>query len=100
LPLAELGLLPARELDRPVGRLSVGQQRRTALALIVARPPHLLLPDEPTNHLPLSLASEPGEAPGRYPGAVVVASHDRWVRRRWRGGELALSGDGSATRAA
>src|SRR5690606_2491197 len=100
LPLAELGLLPARELDRPVGRLSIGQQRRTALALIVARPPHLFLLDEPTNHLSLSLASELEEALGGYPGAVVVASHDRWLRRRWRGGELALSGAGSATRAA
>ena len=26
-----------------------------------------------------------------YPGAVVVASHDRWLRRRWSGDELALT---------
>ncbi|WP_246140009.1 ABC-F family ATP-binding cassette domain-containing protein [Protaetiibacter larvae] len=90
LPLAGLGLLAERDLDRPVGRLSVGQQRRTALALIIARPPHLFLLDEPTNHLSLALASELEDALGGYPGAVVVASHDRWLRRRWSGPELAL----------
>ena len=90
LPLAGLGLLAERDLDRPVGRLSIGQQRRTALALIVARPPHVFLLDEPTNHLSLALATELEEALGGYPGAVVVASHDRWLRRRWDGPELAL----------
>jgi macrolide transport system ATP-binding/permease protein len=90
LPLASLGLLAERDLDRPVGRLSIGQQRRTALALIVARPPHVFLLDEPTNHLSLSLATEWEEALGAYPGAVVVASHDRWLRRRWEGPELSL----------
>ncbi len=90
LPLAGLGLLAERDLDRPVGRLSIGQQRRTALALIVARPPHVFLLDEPTNHLSLSLATELEEALGAYPGAVVVASHDRWLRRRWEGPELSL----------
>jgi macrolide transport system ATP-binding/permease protein len=90
VPLESLGLLAARDLDRPVGLLSVGQQRRLALALVVARPPHVFLLDEPTNHLSLSLAVELEEAFGSYPGAVVVASHDRWLRRRWEGEVLAL----------
>ncbi|WP_407941893.1 ATP-binding cassette domain-containing protein [Microcella pacifica] len=58
VPLADLGLLAPRDLDRPVGALSIGQQRRVALALVVARPPHLFLLDEPTNHLSLRLAGE------------------------------------------
>ncbi|WP_243696204.1 ABC-F family ATP-binding cassette domain-containing protein [Labedella phragmitis] len=89
-PLESLGLLAARDLDRPVGSLSVGQQRRVALALILARPPHVLLLDEPTNHLSLALASELETALGGYPGAVVIASHDRWLRRRWTGAEIGL----------
>ncbi|MGN6272615.1 MAG: ABC-F family ATP-binding cassette domain-containing protein [Protaetiibacter sp.] len=90
LPLTALGLLAERDIDRPVARLSIGQQRRAALALIVARPPHVFLLDEPTNHLSLALATELEEALGSYPGAVVVASHDRWLRRRWEGPELSL----------
>jgi macrolide transport system ATP-binding/permease protein len=90
VPLTSLGLIAPRDLDRPVGALSVGQQRRLALALILARPPHLFLLDEPTNHLSLALATELEEALGAYPGAVVVASHDRWLRSRWEGVEVAL----------
>jgi macrolide transport system ATP-binding/permease protein len=96
-PLADLGLLAGRDLDRPVGRLSIGQQRRTALALIIARPPHVFLLDEPTNHLSLSLATELEEALGGYPGAVVVASHDRWLRRRWARPTLRLAAGAVAT---
>ena len=90
VPLSSLGLVAPRDLDRPVGLLSIGQQRRFALALIIAKPPHVFLLDEPTNHLSLSLATELEDALGGYPGAVVVASHDRWLRRRWEGETLAL----------
>ena len=90
LPLTSLGLIAPRDVDRSVGSLSIGQQRRFALALIVAKPPHVFLLDEPTNHLSLTLAGELEDALGGYPGAVVVASHDRWLRRRWAGAELAL----------
>ena len=30
------------------------------------------------------------------PGAVILASHDRWLRRRWTGPEFALTGAASA----
>ena len=88
--LAELGLVHPRDLSRPVGVLSIGQQRRLALAIIVARRPDLLLLDEPTNHISLSLADELEEALRSSAGTVVVASHDRWLRRRWAGSLLRL----------
>lgn len=100
VPLAGLGLVAPRDLDRPVGRLSVGQQRRLALALVIAAPPHVFLLDEPTNHLSLALAGELEAALGGYPGAVIIASHDRWLRRRWDGETLELDGLGSARSAA
>ncbi|MFI6661549.1 ABC-F family ATP-binding cassette domain-containing protein [Streptomyces sp. NPDC050523] len=90
VPLSSLGLLHEADLGRPVGHLSVGQRRRLALALLVARPPHLLLLDEPTNHLSPRLCDELEEALGTGPGAIVVASHDRWLRRRWQGREIRL----------
>ena len=89
--LAELGLLAPRDLDRPVGALSVGQRRRVALAQLVADPPHVLLLDEPTNHLSLTLVEELEDALRIAPGAIVVASHDRWLRRCWDGPELHLA---------
>ncbi|MFC9561452.1 ABC-F family ATP-binding cassette domain-containing protein [Agromyces sp. NPDC056965] len=91
VPLGSLGLIAPRDESRPVGALSVGQQRRLALALVIARPPHVFLLDEPTNHLSLALATDLEEALGAYPGAVVIASHDRWLRRRWAGEELELA---------
>ncbi|MFJ5921806.1 ABC-F family ATP-binding cassette domain-containing protein [Kitasatospora sp. NPDC092948] len=92
VPLSSLGLLAAADLDRPVGDLSVGQRRRLALALLVARPPQLLLLDEPTNHLSPLLCDELEEAMGgKGPGAIVVAGHDRWLRRRWQGREITLN---------
>jgi macrolide transport system ATP-binding/permease protein len=90
-PLASLGLMAPRDIDRPVGALSIGQQRRLALALILARPPHVFLLDEPTNHLSLSLATELEDALGAYPGAVVVASHDRWLRSSWDGERVEMT---------
>jgi macrolide transport system ATP-binding/permease protein len=89
-PLAELGLIAPRDLDRPVGVLSVGQRRRLALALLVARTPHVLLLDE-THQPPVADAGRGLEDALRAaPGAVVAASHDRWLRRGWDGPELAL----------
>ncbi|GIG37672.1 ABC-F family ATP-binding cassette domain-containing protein [Cellulomonas pakistanensis] len=84
-PLVELGLVAPRDLDRPLRALSVGQRRRVVLALLVAQTPDVLLLDEPTNHISLALADELAEALRTAPGAVVVASHDRWLRRTWHG---------------
>ncbi|MGO7983841.1 ATP-binding cassette domain-containing protein, partial [Rhizobium johnstonii] len=73
--------------------LSGGERPRVTLARALAQEPALLLADEPTNHLSLALATDLEAALGGYPGAVVVASHDRWLRRRWEGAELRLAVD-------
>jgi macrolide transport system ATP-binding/permease protein len=91
VPLRALGLIAPGDLGTPVGALSLGQQRRLALAIVLADPPDLLLLDEPTNHLSPLLADELQDAFDAAPGALVVASHDRWLRRRWQGPQLALA---------
>ncbi|MCF6377657.1 ATP-binding cassette domain-containing protein [Nocardioides KLBMP 9356] len=90
--LRDLGLLHPRDHRTPVGALSVGQRRRLGLAVAIAAAPDLLLLDEPTNHVSLALAGELEDALATSPGGVVLASHDRWLRRRWEGPELRLAG--------
>ncbi|MBQ0826506.1 ABC-F family ATP-binding cassette domain-containing protein [Streptomyces tagetis] len=90
VPLSAFGLLAGRDENRPVTRLSVGQQRRLALAILLADPPEILLLDEPTNHLSLVLVNALEDALVEYPGTVLIASHDRRLRRGWRGRHLDL----------
>ncbi|RNE49476.1 ABC-F family ATP-binding cassette domain-containing protein [Corynebacterium alimapuense] len=100
--LVEMGLMDEETAARPLGELSLGQRRRVSLGIILASPPDLLLLDEPTNHLSLALAEELEEALTQFPGTVVMATHDRWIRRRWaiqtngRGKVLKLSGQESS----
>lgn len=88
--LAAFGLVARKDLDRPLRELSTGQRRRVVLGMLVAQAPEVLLLDEPTNHISLTLAEELGEAVEKALGTVVVASHDRWFRRTWKGSTLTL----------
>lgn len=90
VPLNTFGLISARDHNRPVAKLSVGQQRRLALAVLLADPPDILLLDEPTNHFSLSLVTALETALEEYPGTVVIASHDRWLRANWEGRRMQL----------
>ncbi|MGA4507503.1 ABC-F family ATP-binding cassette domain-containing protein [Propionibacteriaceae bacterium G1746] len=95
VPLGQFGLVHPRDLHRRLGSLSVGQQRRLALAIVLAGAPDVLVLDEPTNHFSLALATALEQALPSYPGAVVIASHDRWLRRAWTGLRLSLDGSGT-----
>lgn len=77
LDLDDLGLITPEDAQRPVGDLSLGQQRRVALALLVANPPEILLMDEPTNHLSVDLIEEVQDAIKQCEGTIVVVTHDQ-----------------------
>lgn len=88
--LSQYGLLYPRDFNRRLDTLSRGQQRRLELAILIANPPDLLLLDEPSNHLSLTLVTALEEAVAEYPGIVIISSHDRWLRENWKGQTLEL----------
>src|SRR5699024_12854934 len=83
-------LLSHPDEHRHVELLSIGQQRRFALAAVLAVPPDLQRIDEPTNHLSLVLATEIETSSQRYLSKVVIVLGDRWPRHRWRGRHHAM----------
>jgi ATPase subunit of ABC transporter with duplicated ATPase domains len=94
--LLSLGLFHPDALTTPVRSLSIGQQRRLAVARLLTAGADLLLLDEPTNHLSLTLVEEFEAALGSYRGALVLVSHDRTLRGRFTGTRLRLH-DGRLT---
>jgi ATPase subunit of ABC transporter with duplicated ATPase domains len=64
------------ELERPVQALSGGQKTRLALARVLFAVPNLLLLDEPTNHLDGPATRWLMDYLARFPGTVLLISHD------------------------
>lgn len=88
--LLALGLFRPAHLRLRMDELSYGQRRRVDLAHLVSHPTDLLLLDEPTNHLSPALVEELEEALTGFPGAIVLVTHDRALRTRFRGEHLEL----------
>jgi ATP-binding cassette subfamily F protein 3 len=65
------------ELSEPVSSFSGGWRMRLNLAQALMSPSDLLLLDEPTNHLDLDAIIWLEEWLKRYPGTLLVVSHDR-----------------------
>ncbi|MCC6671609.1 MAG: ABC-F family ATP-binding cassette domain-containing protein [Planctomycetes bacterium] len=74
--LSGLGFTAA-DWDKDASVQSGGEKTRTMLAELMTTPADLLVLDEPTNHLDLDGIEFLEGYLARYPGAVLVVSHDR-----------------------
>jgi ATP-binding cassette, subfamily F, member 3 len=74
--LLGLGFAP-ENLDQAVSTFSGGWRMRLNLAQALMMPSELMLLDEPTNHLDLDAIIWLEEWLRRYPGTLIIISHDR-----------------------
>ncbi|HVA41627.1 MAG TPA: ABC-F family ATP-binding cassette domain-containing protein [Candidatus Binataceae bacterium] len=82
---------------KPAGVLSGGERARLALAKVLAHRNNCLLLDEPTNNLDIVAKDTLLEALRRFPGTVVIVSHDRYLLNELAT-EVIEVGQGHATR--
>ncbi len=78
----------------PVRDLSGGQRRRLQLMRLLMAEPNVLLLDEPTNDLDIETLNALEDLLDRWPGTLVVVSHDRYFVERVCDDVHALTGDG------
>lgn len=66
------------QYDQPISQLSGGQKTRLALAKILLEKKDILVLDEPTNHLDIDTLTWLESYLPKYPGALLIVSHDRY----------------------
>ncbi len=74
--LASFGL-GQKNAETPAGDLSGGEKARLLFSLIGFHKPHLLVLDEPANHLDIDSRAQLIQSLNNYEGAVIIISHDR-----------------------
>jgi len=72
----------AAMVQKPAGKLSLGERTRLKLASMILQQNDLLVLDEPTNHLDLHSREQLEETLLDYNGTILIVSHDRYLLER------------------
>jgi ATP-binding cassette subfamily F protein 3 len=75
-------LFSGDDVDKEVRVLSGGEKSRLVLATMMASPGNTLLLDEPTNHLDINSIETLVHALEKFPGTIVMVSHDDYFVSR------------------
>ncbi len=75
---AMLTKVGVEDFDQKVETLSGGQRKRVALVSTLMADTDILVLDEPTNHLDSQMADWLEEYLGRFRGAILMVTHDRY----------------------
>jgi ABC transport system ATP-binding/permease protein len=78
----------------PARELSGGERRRVQVLRLLVDEPNVMLLDEPTNDLDVDTLTELEDLLDRWPGSLLVVSHDRYFLERVTDHVIALLGDG------
>jgi ATP-binding cassette, subfamily F, member 3 len=72
-------LLTGDDVFKRIAELSGGERSRVALARLVLQRANFLLLDEPTNHLDIPSQEVLEEVLDRFPGTILLVTHDRYL---------------------
>lgn len=82
------------DVFKRIGDLSMGERCRVALLRLLFGSASMLVLDEPTNYLDVSTREAVEEALVRYPGVILLVTHDRYLAAKISNRIVILEGKG------
>lgn len=90
-------LFASDKMNLKISQLSGGEQARLLIAKLLLQPADVLILDEPTNDLDIDSIEVLEESLAKFPGLVILVSHDRYFLSVLCQKLLALDGQGGWT---
>ncbi|MBT3394601.1 MAG: ABC-F family ATP-binding cassette domain-containing protein [Waddliaceae bacterium] len=83
-------LFTGDDVKKTISILSGGERSRVLLAKIMLTPANVLILDEPTHHLDIASIEALMDAIERFPGTVIMVSHDEAILHRFKANKIVI----------